>query len=290
MDFERGSVSANGLEFAYLAVGEGPLALCLHGFPDTAWTWRHLLPELARAGYRAVAPFTRGYAPTAVPADNRYQSGVLALDACELHQALGGDADAVLVGHDWGALAAYGAACLQPERWRRVVAAAVPPGASMAQAFMSFDQLRRSWYMFFFLADLAEMVVPLNDCEFMVRLWQDWSPGYGCAEDVAHVRAALAEPANMAAAIAYYRESLQVSRQDPSLSAAQAATLQVPPQPTLYLHGAEDGCISVEFARIGAGYLDSEGSRYEILEDVGHFLHLERPDEVNRLMVDFLTP
>ena len=77
-DLTQGTVSANGVDFAYLSAGaaDAPLALCLHGFPDTAWTWRHLLPLLAAAGYRAVAPFQRGYAPTSVPADGLYQSGV----------------------------------------------------------------------------------------------------------------------------------------------------------------------------------------------------------------------
>ena len=89
---------ANGLEFAYLTDGpeDGPLALCLHGFPDTAHTWRYLLPELAAAGFRAVAPFLRGYAPTAIPADGRYQVGALVRDANALHEALGGGDDAVL--------------------------------------------------------------------------------------------------------------------------------------------------------------------------------------------------
>jgi pimeloyl-ACP methyl ester carboxylesterase len=62
-----GRVTANGIEFGVLEVGSGPLALCLHGFPDSAHTWRYLLPELARAGFRAVAPFMRGYAPTPLP-------------------------------------------------------------------------------------------------------------------------------------------------------------------------------------------------------------------------------
>ena len=75
MTITEGRVTANDVEFAYLEAGSGPLALCLHGFPDSAWTWRHLLPALADAGFRAVAPFLRGYAPTAVPADGRYQTG-----------------------------------------------------------------------------------------------------------------------------------------------------------------------------------------------------------------------
>ena len=116
-------VTARGLEFAYLEAGTGPLALCLHGFPDGAWTWRHLLPALADAGFRAVAPFNRGYAPTEVPADGLYQAGALAADANALHDAFGADAEAVIIGHDWGAMAAYGAAGSAPARWRRVIAA-----------------------------------------------------------------------------------------------------------------------------------------------------------------------
>ncbi len=100
-------MSANGVEFAYLCEGpaDGPLALCLHGFPDTAHTWRYLLPRLAEAGYHAVAPYLRGYSPSSIAPDGRYDQGTLALDACALHGALGGTGDAVLIGHDWGALA-----------------------------------------------------------------------------------------------------------------------------------------------------------------------------------------
>src|SRR5713101_7410361 len=102
------TVRANEIEFALIEAGSGPLALCLHGFPDTAHTWRHLLPRLADAGFHAVAPFLRGYAPTSVPEEGHYDTGTLALDACELHQALGGTEDAVIIGHDWGAFATYG--------------------------------------------------------------------------------------------------------------------------------------------------------------------------------------
>ena len=86
------TVRANGLDFGMLEAGSGPLALCLHGFPDAAYTWRHLLPVLAAAGFHAVAPFMRGYAPTEVPADGAYQLGALAADAVALHDVLGGTA------------------------------------------------------------------------------------------------------------------------------------------------------------------------------------------------------
>ena len=134
MSITTEQVTANGLEFTYRTIGEGPLALCLHGFPDSARTWDHLLPALADAGYRAVAPFLRGYAPTAVPEDGIYQMGAVATDANALHEVLGGDGDAVLIGHDWGALASYAVANHQPGRWRRVVTASVPPPSPRASS------------------------------------------------------------------------------------------------------------------------------------------------------------
>src|SRR5258707_9179451 len=98
-------VRANGLTFTALAEGptDGPLALCLHGFPDAAHTWRHLLPELAAAGFHAVAPFMRGYAPAAVARDGHYSVGALVADAVALHEGMGGDEQAVLIRRDLGA-------------------------------------------------------------------------------------------------------------------------------------------------------------------------------------------
>ena len=207
---ETGSVQAGELEFAYLrAGGDGPLALCLHGFPDTPHTWRHLLPRLAERGYRAVAPFSRGYAPTGVPSDGVYQTGALAADANALHDALGGDGDAVIIGHDWGAVATYGAAAHEPHRWARVVGLAVPPAGAVAAAFVSnVDQLQRSWYMFFFQHPLSDLIVPANDFAFVERLWSQWSPGFDASTDLPHVRQSLADPANLQAALGYYRAAL----------------------------------------------------------------------------------
>lgn len=290
MELSEGRITANGVDFAYLAAGpaDGPLALCLHGFPDTAWAWRYLLPELAGAGFRAVAPFMRGYAPTAVPADGRYQTGALAADALGLHDAFGGDERAVIIGHDWGASATYGAAVRAPDRWRRVVTAAVPPSAALGQGFLTFPQLKRSWYMFFFQHFLAEVAVPADDFAFIDGLWRDWSPGYDGGEDAARVKESLRDPANLAAAIGYYRAMFDPTRQVPELTDEQIATTGIPPQPTLYLHGTDDGCLGADLAA-GAGDHLSPGSRVEMIEGAGHFLQVEKPDEVNRLIVDWVT-
>lgn len=283
-------VEAGGLPFSYLAAGpeDGPLALCLHGFPDTAHTYRHLLPELAAAGFRAVAPFSRGYAPTAVPADGRYQTGALARDANALHEALGGDERAVLVGHDWGAQATYGAAGSAPDRWRKVVAMAVPVGPALAGSFFTYDQIKRSFYMYFFQNPLADAVVAADGQAFVARLWADWSPGYDATEDLAHVRASLGTPENLAAALGYYRALFDPSRQSPDLAAEQQAVSGVPPQPTLYLHGDQDGCMAADVSETVRSVL-VPGSDVVVVPGAGHFLHLERPDVVNPRIVGFLT-
>ncbi|MEX2628152.1 MAG: alpha/beta hydrolase [Ilumatobacteraceae bacterium] len=283
-------VNVNGVDLALRRAGrDGPLALCLHGFPDTAHTWRHLLPRLADAGYRAVAPFMRGYAPSGVAADGRYQTGVLSLDANALHEALDGDDRAVLVGHDWGAIAAYGAASSAPGRWRSVVAMAVPPGGAMGAAFLgNLDQLKRSWYMFFFQHGLADMVVPADDLAFIDMIWRDWSPGHDATADLAHVKVALREPEHMAAALGYYRATLGDGYRDPELDEIQDATQQVPEQPTLYLHGTDDGCVGVEVAE-SARPLVGPHVAIEIVPGAGHFLHLERPDTVNDRILEHLT-
>jgi pimeloyl-ACP methyl ester carboxylesterase len=283
-------IAANGLEFAYLSDGpeDGPLALCLHGFPDSAHTWRYLLPELAAAGYRAVAPFLRGYAPTSVPADGRYQVGALVQDANALHEALGGGGDAVLIGHDWGALATYGAVAHQPERWRRAVTAAVPPTASIGMSLLTYAQLQKSWYMFFFLSPLAEAALPLDDYAFLGDLWRDWSPGYDGAWDVARVKESIGDPERIVAAISYYRAMWDPTLQVPELADEQAAALLPTPRPTLYLHGRDDGCMLLSSMGSPLNFM-AAGSRVEVIDDAGHFLHVERPDVVNRAILDFVT-
>jgi len=284
------TVSAHGLQFAYLEAGpaDGPLALCMHGFPDTAHTWRHLLPRLAAGGYHAVAPFLRGYAPTEVPADGAYDTGTLALDANGLHQALGGGPDAVLIGHDWGALLTYPAAAHEPWRWSRIVTLAVPPPASLGFGFFDYGQLRRSFYVFLFQTPLAELAVSLDDHVFLDRLWADWSPGYDGSWDVARVKESLGSEANLAAAIGYYRATFAGPSEDPAAATAQSAGEAPAPQPTLYLHGTTDGAMGIDVIGPVTEHL-ADGSELVTVEGAGHFLHLEQPDLVNDHIMRFLA-
>lgn len=282
-------VQANGLDYACLEAGSGPLALCIHGFPDTARGWESLLRDLAGAGFHAVAPYMRGYAPTAVPDDGCSPIGAWVADTAALHDALGGDADAVLIGHDWGAMTTYGAAATHPERWRRIVAASVPPTSVMATRLMAYDQLKMFWYQYVFLQPTAEMIVANDDLEFIARLWGDWSPGFDATAALVSVKEALRDPANLTAALSTYRTMYGVQPVPDEFAALQFSFMSPHTQPTLYLHGAADGCVSVDVLDDVAAVLPA-GSRTQRVEGAGHFLQYEQPAAVSRAILDFLAP
>ena len=287
---KTGTVQARGLTFHTLEEGEGPLVLCLHGFPDHARSFRHQLSALAAAGYRAVAPAMRGYAPTGPAPDGLYQSAALAEDAVALIDALGYD-DAIIFGHDWGATAAYGAALAAPARIRKLITAAVPYGAQVSAAFMSsYDQQRRSWYMFFFQTPFADMALAHDDFAFLERLWRDWSPGWHFpAEEMAALKETFRQPGVVEAALGYYRAMFNPALQDPGLAALQSRMLFEPIEvPGMVLHGANDGCLGVELVE-GMARFFPRGLRVEIVPGTGHFLHQEDPARINALILDFLA-
>ena len=266
---------------------EGPLAVLLHGFPDTAHTWRHLGPQLADAGWRVVAPFLRGYAPSGVPADGSGHIAALMADAVGVHAALGGGADAVLVGHDWGAITANALAAHEDSPFNRVVSLAVPPFRSIrdTRALRALPrQLRNSWYVAFNqLPRLPELAFD----RYVRKLWRDWAPGYDAAEDLRHVSAALADRANRRAAIGYYRALARPFPPPAPYRLWKGAEMRLPAVPLLFMHGADDHAMDSRLAAGVARHLPS-GSETAVIPDAGHFLHLERPAEVNRRILGFL--
>jgi len=293
-DFERGTVEANGLQFHYLAAGDGPLALCVHGFPDSPWTYRYLLPELARAGYRAVAPFNRGFAPTELPADRHHvHSSTMVADALALGEALAGGQEAVLIAHDWGAVAAWGAAGKRPELWAHCVILNIPPFAIFGENIVKYDQIKRSFYFWYFqLQHVVEASISADDFAFIDRIWGDWSPGYDASEDLPLVKDCIRDPRHLQAALGYYWGQFDPTRfgspewADEQLAAWGSHDLQAP---TLYLHGTNDGCHGMTAEQV-ARVPDhcGPGSESELIEGVGHFMLVERPREINERIVGFL--
>jgi pimeloyl-ACP methyl ester carboxylesterase len=278
------SIAAGGITFGALAWGDpsAPLALLVHGYPDTAWTWRHLGPFLADRGWRAVAPFTRGYGPTDLAPNGRYLLADLVDDVLALHTALGGDDHAVLVGHDWGSLTVWGVTAREPERFARYVAMSVPPTPALLRPFASIrtlgiglHQARMSWY---FLYNQIPGTERLFD-RLIPYLWRSWSPGYDPSNDLDHLFQSLRDVEQRRASQRYYRHNLQRD--------LKTGFSLRPGAPALYLHGEQDGCMQPELIEL-AGDLLKQGSRVERIPGVGHFMQLENPAVVNALIAEWL--
>ena len=287
--YEHIEVSAGDYRFHALSQGDGPLVLCLHGFPDYPGSYAGMLAALANAGYRAVAPYQRGYHPDTLSADMRYQTIELAQDALNLIDALGYE-NAVVIGHDWGSSIASGAAVLAPAKVRALITAAVPYGTKLGEALLiDPEQQRRSWYMFFFQTELAEMAVSYENMAFIRRLWQDWSPGWDFSETaIQGVLDTLAQPGVLNAALTYYRCALNPDYQRPDIAALQARMGETISVPALYLHGGKDGCIGASTTE-GMANNFSGPFELELLPHVGHFLHLEDPNYVHERILAFLA-
>jgi pimeloyl-ACP methyl ester carboxylesterase len=287
------TIEARGMRFGVLEAGEpgGRLVLCLHGFPDSAWTWRHLLLTLADAGHYAVAPFMRGYAPTELPAEEVRIADLVA-DLLALEELLrgGGRGTSVAVGHDWGAAVVHVALEREAGRWACAVTESVPPPAGFSIEAISPAQLRRSWYSFLFqLPDVSvpEHLAGKDDLALIDSLWTDWSPGLEAPDEIRRAKDALRPPGRLRAAIGYYRgaPTSVPSRAEAEASREALARIEVP---LLYLHGADDGCIGVDTLEARRPFFPPS-MRVVVLEGIGHFVHLEQPEKINRLVLDFLA-
>ena len=270
-------VRANGIDIAYLERGagnKGPLVVCLHGFPDTAWSFVPVLDALAAQGYRAVAPFLRGYAPTTVPAVGDVRWTTLAADLVEFLRAMSPGQPACVVGHDWGSIIVQLASKIDPALFRRVVLCAVPHLRRFF-FFPSLKQIARSHYIFRFQAPRwAERRLPRDDFDWIRNvLIRRWSPGWRfSAESLDAMVASFRDPARLKAAIDYYRglrAALFVGR-------LRRLVFAPVPVPAMMVYASDDGCIGAEMydrqeALFPAGLVMCEA------KGMGHFMNIENP-------------
>lgn len=280
-DVRRQRILIRGEPFSYLEAGpdEGPLVVCLHGFPDIPATWEPVAAELAARGHRVVAPFLRGYAPSTL--SGPFCIDGIGADVVGLVDDLSPGRPASLVGHDWGALATHAAASRAPERFRRIATLSVPHPRAVLRALgrSAALQLRRSWYIAFFQAPiLPELLLPRDHWRMVERLWHAWSPGWKPPRPhLAAVKQCLA--ASMPAPLQYYRALPRW------LATGSVGPVEVP---CLYLHGADDGCVGAEMAAGQERWLRG-GLETEVLPGCGHFLQLERPEAVAQRLVHWLA-
>ena len=278
----------NGLlTFSAQAMGDGPIVLCLHGFPDNAGSFRHQLPVLAEAGYRAISLTLRGYEPRSIPTDGDYTIETVATDILAVIDSL--NAGPVhLIGHDWGAAAAYVAAAAAPERFRSLTVMAVPHAGRFARDGLRIPrQLRLSWYMGLFnIPWLSDWIVSRRDYRFIRWLWRDWSPSWQPEPGVLEgVISTLSQPGVRSAALGYYRAALSIKALLVSVEEAHYSV----PVPTLALSGERDGCIASDvFEELMVAQDFPQGLTFSRIPQAGHFLHQEQPGRVNRKIVDWL--
>jgi len=283
------TLRANGLKFSAMEMGEGPeVVFCLHGFPDHARSFREQMPALAEAGYRVIVPTLRGYEPSSQPREGGYFLSHLAEDLLGWMDDLG-VRKAHLIGHDWGALVGYTVGARAPERLHSFSALAVPyPGDAMSSLVKDPGQLRNSWYSFFFqLRGVSDVAVRWNDFQFIEKLWRDWSPGWRWpVQEMDALKRTFRQPGVARAAIGYYRDLYRVW--SPNYWRVQKLLFSPVGVPTLALTGALDGCIGTHLFDLvnPAGF--PKGLRTERLQGAGHFLHQEKPAEVNRLLLEWL--
>jgi len=271
------------LTYGDIADTDRPLAIAIHGFPDTPHTWRHLGPVLADRGYRVAAPWLPGYE---APATGPISVGTYVRQIRAMRRALKADARAVLIGHDWGAYTGYGVVASDPGAFSRLVTLAVPPAAALASSMFSYPQIKRSFYIWFIQqVGLAEAT--LLQPGFWESLWADWSPGYDARHDISWLREYVTAE-TIAGVIGPYRATFNAEFADPDAQTEAAATLMPPPIPTLYLHGTNDGGLGAEVVGAAAEHLPAPGSSFEMIDGVGHFLHLEKPDLIAERICSWL--
>jgi pimeloyl-ACP methyl ester carboxylesterase len=271
------------LEIAYEERNpDGPdVVVLLHGFPDDVRTWDAVLAQPELVGKRAIVPWLRGFGSTAFrhrQAPRTAQASALARDVVDLLDALDIER-CTLVGHDWGARAAYGAAILAPQRFTRIVALSVGYGTNVASQAMSFEQAARYWYQWFFATARGEAALHGDRRALCRYLWRTWSPSWNfTSEEYERTAVAFDNPDFVDVVLHSYRSRWGFAPPDPRYANDDAALAGVPPVPvpTCVLHGDEDGATLLE-ATEGCEALFPAGYRRDVVRGAGHFVQRERP-------------
>lgn len=271
--------SANGLRFAYIEKGQGPLVLMLHGFPDNAETYRATMTSFAAAGYHAVAPFLRGYSPTEIPSTGGYDPLTLARDLEGLITALAPDGRAHVLGMDWGGTSIHAALAHCPQLIESAIVMNAAHPSTLSRFATDPAQTRSVFHFWFFQTDVAEKALAATDIAMIDYLWHLWSPGYDPGDHLESVRKTLASPGVLAAALQYYG-ALYRSAQERTFPVGDIAV------PTLSIFGALDP--TATYSHLEERYYSGPYRRI-VLDDVGHWPHLESSETFHRLALDWVS-
>jgi pimeloyl-ACP methyl ester carboxylesterase len=282
MAFERDikHLRANGIDFAYVEAGSGPLVLLLHGYPETPVVWSKAMAALAAAGYHAAAPFMRGYSPSGAPANGDYSIRALGEDALALVAALG-SRRAVIIGHDWGASAAYAAAVRSPPTVERLLAVSIPHPIALEGDLTAL--WKASHFLTYQLPFMEWWLMTSQLCH-VDAIYARWSPGWNPPQPMlAAVKESLRADSGFHNALGYYWSFFSSGPTE----AGGLSGKSVISVPTLAIGGANDG--GIDISRYEAARRGFAGPyQFIAFEKSGHFPQMEEPDRFNDEMLRFL--
>lgn len=272
----------NGVRLHCVEAGAGLPVVLLHGFPEFWYSWRHQLPALADAGFRAIAPDLRGYNLSDKPSGIRaYRLDALMGDIIGLIRESGAD-KATIVGHDWGGVLAWHLAMYHPDVVDRLIVLNAPHPAAYRRELRGWRQLLKSWYVFLFqLPAVPEQFFSAGDYDLLQRMLrrQPVRPDAFTAEDVRLYKQALARPGALTAALNYYRAAVSALLRDAPNPPTIAA-------PTLLLWGERDAYLSPRLTESLQSWVPN--LLVVRFPDISHWVQNDAPERVNRLMIDFL--
>jgi epoxide hydrolase 4 len=280
-------VAANGINFEVATLGTGDrLALCLHGFPEHAYSWRHQMPMLAKLGYRVWAPNLRGYGNTDSPQEvSAYKTRTLVEDVAALIKAANAK-ETVLLAHDWGGALAWSLAMQQPQLIDRLIVLNLPHPACFARELRKPAQLMKSWYIFFFqLPWLPEFMLGRRRARATSGIIHGSScnPARFPDEALEVYRANAARPGGLTAMINWYRAMFRGGGFR-RFGAGKIPIIQIP---TLFLWGDADSALSFRTTEGTEKYVAN--LTFRVFPGVSHWIQQEAPEAVNEMIEDWLT-
>ncbi|MFX0185109.1 MAG: alpha/beta fold hydrolase [Candidatus Hodarchaeota archaeon] len=287
-------MTINNVKIHYVVKGSGDPLLLLHGFPDFWYSWKYQIPAFSDY-FQVFAPDLRGYNKSDKPKGvNNYSTTLLVQDIKDFINAIG-EQKAIIIGHDWGGAVAWNLAMMAPECVSKLIILNCPHPIPLLEAFwsMKFQQLQKSWYVFFFqIPDVPEVILSRNNCEFLVRMLKGSIINKQAlnSEDLQRYIEAWSQPGALTASINYYRANWNPAQLMTMTEEQQNNLIRRFPKvkcPTLVLWGEKDVALDKLLTQGMQKYFDGS-FKITYLPDFGHWVHIEAPDLVNKSILSFL--
>jgi pimeloyl-ACP methyl ester carboxylesterase len=286
---KKTDLTVDGRKYPVIEAGEGPLVVCLHGFPDNYETWQHQIEPFVAAGYRIVCPMMPGFAPGTESTSGANTpvyavSKIIAVIEVLLNDS--GEKKCHLVGHDWGALVSYMVAHERPDLLSSHAALSIPYNVNLQRVLLRCPSyIINSWYITFFqLKWFADWVVRRNNFKFFDLLYRTWCPTWENYEDrLESTKETIKAPGVLKATLSYYRNSIfGLNRASFKFRRMFNGTITVP---TLGIRGDVDGCIPEVAWNMMRPKSFPNGLTLEMMPGTGHFPQLEDPQWISERLI-----